>query len=865
MIKLTVNPGKEPATHIYLKKIVVIGSGATIGTDLIIADESLAPVHLKIMEEEGRFVVLNVANDPFATLNGFPFGKKRLNNSDIIRIGQTSILFEGKLLSNQDTQQNLEEISIPIQKVHQGNLLDTKNGLNEILEKALEAKKKQFSVDRYAKKDFGEKLHEEDNQDYLEDIESKVEQLESFHDEKSKKESSFDLDALIEEAEDLDINFESEIETKQDIFAENESINFSNPPSVGKKAHDENSLLNEEEKKEEEPTTNLLIEPKSRSKSSLKEYYLGEFDDESENWNNERQKVDVNSKAAWMANWKLWLAILIIFFIISALITAAFYISMSDKSEDEELVAAEGIADVAMALKYAQIKHIKPLTQNWSDPEFIKNNLAAVVTHDYPSLANIDSHGQFINTPYLLRIYTSGDFSHFLVIAQPAPSLLQWLIPKNSIVIDSNVMEMRKLTNLKALNRLLVNSNTLDGANAIEISELVKKGELIPLSSLAHKKNDLEFLPPKALILIRPGGENLIYNAPRYYQLGETLMAKAISLMEAPGNGHDVSRLKQELGVMSKMPNMVLYSSQGIPFAMQAQKALSAFVPETKFLTGCLMFNTKGILKSCHLVLNEDKEQVAIADGAPQKTIQEEFLTKEQTLLPDSSNSIDQNHPLMHQLTALLEDRKFALKEATDEIIQLLEENFQNMVLNFNSKIVELIKKYEKVNREQHERISNTIQKLSQEHHEMPPSLFMAYVKEAGLENYEETNQKKHHKMLGNNRPYSDEIERLIKQINSSKDLEELDSRIATANALLTLGNVPDPAQVILYQNEVHSQAMKKLHQLMSSPQNQHGSFKEENRHVLNHILNSSWIANEDEMNFYMNQFDHLIKKGRMD
>src|SRR5262249_43379368 len=145
-------------------------------------------------------------------------------------------------------------------------------------------------------------------------------------------------------------------------------------------------------------------------------------------------------------------------------------------------------------------------------------------------------------------------------------------------VVDSKLMQLKKVADMKTLNRLLVNSNNLDNSNAIEVTNLVKHGELIPLNILAKKRKGQDFSPPKALILMRPGAENYIYNAPRYYQLGETILKRAIDLMEMPGSAYEMSRLKQDMSLLSKMHDMILYSSEGIQLTLDAQKAIAAFV-----------------------------------------------------------------------------------------------------------------------------------------------------------------------------------------------------------------------------------------------------------------------------------------------
>src|SRR5262249_34833759 len=101
MIKLTLSPDSQPVTRVFSKNLIIIGN-ASSDCDITLPEEFLEPVHVKIMEEGGHYLIVNQANDPFVTLNGIPFGKKTLRNKDVIQIGRTTIRFEseqGEMLS----------------------------------------------------------------------------------------------------------------------------------------------------------------------------------------------------------------------------------------------------------------------------------------------------------------------------------------------------------------------------------------------------------------------------------------------------------------------------------------------------------------------------------------------------------------------------------------------------------------------------------------------------------------------------------------------------------------------------------------------------------------------------------------------
>lgn len=738
MIKLTLNPHHEAKIFRFSKSEIILGSSKD--ADLNLPGEMLEPVHLIIQKQEtGNYLVINQANDPFVSLNSLPFGKKNLKDSDLILIGKTEILF------NEENEQGFEVLS------------EESDPLSRILEKALRQKD---TAQSYASP-YTPFYQLSFKQLKKEDEEGK--EFEVFNENRPAGEQN----SLRFEMEDLDI--EALVREVENFEKEEQVASQETPREI---SSDEEKLEEIIEEEAPQPIEEKLP-PISKQGVSLKEYYLGEFDDENENWKRDEDKAleqNLSQKSIPIWNQKIFRIILLFLILIGSLGGIFWYLNVSGKSEEEEFRAAEEVADVAMALLYAQINHIKPHHQNWSNSDFIKNSLAGVVMHENPALANIDHTGKSGDSPYILRIYTSSDFSNFVVIAQAAPSLLHWLIPRTSIIVDSQGMEIRKVADLKALNRLLVNSEILEGPNAAEVFNLIRQGELIPLSEIDKRNDNKEFTPPKALSLFRPGAENLIYNAPRYYRVGETIMKRAVNLMDNQGNHHEISRLKQEMGVISSKPNMVLYSSLGMQFAMQAQQSISTFASQAKFLTAYLTFNTKGVMIGSRLVMDEEKDKHSNSLFGSLPTINESsdalaFSTEafypiniEEGMEQHSSEEIDPNHPLLLQLLALANQRKQALRPLSDEMIAILNRNLQEINPRFIGQFSHLVNEYEKMDEEQQGKLSALIKQKAKEYHDMPPTLFRSYVRSAGLE--ELLNAQFHNEggdkedLIGNSYPY---------------------------------------------------------------------------------------------------------------
>lgn len=496
MIKLTEYIDGNEKSHLFNENSIVIGDSE--GGLAHLSFPSLKAEHLRIYREGGHLYIVNLANDPFATLNGYAFRKRKIASGDIIKLKSLELV------------------------VH-------------------------------------------------------------------------DVQVAPERArEDPPINLEEEIQ----------KLDPHHPVEEEEKEPEEETIL---------PPTYLLKEkPKGlKIKSSLKDEGHDLF---------KEKKHFYSPKQVPFRHLKIALCLFLGLLILMTVILGEAYLRLAEKSDEEELKAAESLSDIAMALTYAQMYHIHPQKHNWSDPEFIQNNLLATLPSGHQSPVKLSPQGVLNNSAYLVRIYTSNDLSHFLLVAHPSPSLLQWLVPKNTIIIDSYSMELRKISDLKHLNRLLANLNTLDGSNAKEISTLVKKGEIIPLSFLARAINKPEFATPRAISFLKPGAENLIYNAPRYYQFSNSVLQKARDFSTSSTSSHEHEMLHSEMEVLKKLPNLILYTTESQESAQEAFAGLKALSPDTKFLLVHLKIDGSGAIRSSEILLPTAEEEIKVAKLPPKPT-----------------------------------------------------------------------------------------------------------------------------------------------------------------------------------------------------------------------------------------------------
>lgn len=839
MIRLTLNPDDTPKIATFKAKEVIIGKETSEHAHFKIDDSSVSDVHVKIINEEDRFLIINAANDPFTSLNGLPFGKKTIKNHDLIQIGDHTIHFE------------VEEVSEEAPQTETASPFPVKITENQTI-------RSNEPNDAIVSEDFDEV------------------NLQDLNDESDL----VNIEALLKEVDELSIN--------KNIV---ESLPADEPPST---IVNSSTPANPEKQNESPPTTEtpdhtilelgdsppndtpeLFEESQSKDKQTNNSY--------SKNSELNAEKSNNQRQSPISENWKILTGLFIALVTFSTIICSGVYFRASGKNSQEENKIAAGIADIAMAMTHAQLNHITPNKQNWSDPDFIQNNLACVLSPNLHTQAQIDSQGQFTRYPYILRVYTSSDISRFVVLAQPAPNLMQWLINKKTIVIDSTSMEMRKITDLKKLNRLLANPNPFEAKNGAEISRVIKEGSLMSLASLAGNKNNWGFIPPKALAFVRPGAENYIYNAPRYYPFGETILRTALSLNHHNTNGTETSSLQEELEELSNFPDIVLYTSQGMQSAIEAQKAITALSPNSKFLLGYVKFNDAGYVASSHIFVNDDLSEISLSDREivttsslfEKTTTNNPYSSRELSPLdslisencfetiesPYSAQyAIDTSHPLYLRLHAIASSRSQALAPLGEEISTLI--HVQNVEIHpdFKENVTELLQEYLQTDNVHRTRMIQELAQLYQEYSEMPLEDFMKFIEASMLTSLVNEALKSQQSHSGDVLIAEANIEKKISSILETRTLGELDDTVLETGELLNLEQFPDLQRLVILQEKMHSTVLDKLSQFLLSPESiyANANLEEQDRTALVRILKSSWVTDTDEFDFFLSEFDHI-------
>lgn len=400
---------------------------------------------------------------------------------------------------------------------------------------------------------------------------------------------------------------------------------------------------------------------------------------------------------------------------------AEVYFQIKDKVDREEILAAESLADHAMALQYAKVYHIAPQKQSWIDPQFLKNNLVDLLSTTSLPCGNIDAQGQFSNCPYILRFYTNRDFSRFLLIAQPDATFSEWVVKRKTLILDSSLMVLHKTDDLKTLNRLLSYPTPLDGASGEEIRRTIEKTEIIPLALLSKKTGKSEFSPPIGLAYIKPGAENLIYNAPRYYQFGETFLKKAIFLSEEKSPIYEMSILQSELDTLAKFQNLIFYSSHGIKEAFKGHQALHKLVIPMNFFTAYLVFSKQGKIINSRLIVDSELSHLQAPPVEP-------LIAYEPIKILETDET---------QFTHLLQEQIKNAQEEIGPILQdvytILQETIKSESLYLPPALVDLIDLYQVKRLKISQSLSETVNTFIKDHPQISEETIHHLLREYGL------------------------------------------------------------------------------------------------------------------------------------
>jgi len=563
---------------------------------------------------------------------------------------------------------------------------------------------------------------------------------------------------------------------------------------------------------------------------------------------------------------------------LSSAVAFGIYRHYEEKSSMEAKNAARGIADIGLALVYAQLHHIQPPQQNWSDPNFLNRGINGIISPFHAQLHHVDIRGKLLLSNYFLRIYTGKDLNRFLVIAQPEPSIKQWLFSESSIVLDSDTMMIRKLSDLRALNRLLVNPDSLTELSGERISEILYTGDIVPLTSLSDEKNANGFAVPEELTSVAPQAAYYVYNAPRYSKVGEALLTDA-SLV-ASSQKKDPSSLKklsERIEQLSNFPYAVLYTTYGKEQAEEGQKALKELFPEKTFLIGFTRYDYQKQSTKSALLTPPHEEEVALntslspVEEGEKEPINADFpsppeeLEKQAPLFEEnaSEKTVD---PLYLEIQKLSQKREVQLKDAGAPLIALLQRHQSEQILNFEKQFSNLSQNYFKRLQEIEASLRKDLANLRMQNQEVLAADLLKSLEALGLSEIMKEKSFEPEKIEETSAPLpivKIPFEELLANIDSAKTIEELWSVVNLCSKTYALCNFCDIDQIIRSQRTIRQHVISKITSFLQDEKNHLPleELSESNKKRIEEIIKKAWVYDPAERRYYLNEFDELKKE----
>jgi hypothetical protein len=384
---------------------------------------------------------------------------------------------------------------------------------------------------------------------------------------------------------------------------------------------------------------------------------------------------------------KAFLLLSLISTFITFLMVLGIYLKASGNVTQLEKKVTASLADIAMALTYAHITDTPPPDKNWLRRDFLQDSFSAILSPRLASLAAIDSKGTYIELPYILRVYTSEKQHRFLLIAQPNPNLMRFLIPSHAIVIDSQDMILRRVPTLKNINRIVSNKNPLDGENGISLKNEIEQFPPISMLELVGRKNRWGFQVPSNV----PSNYK-VYNAPRYHPFSEEFIEKAIRLSLQSGTEEQLDQFKYEISRLTELPDLILFTTKGRKKAWKAKRAFVHLYPEKSQAIGTLKLGREGFIEEAHILpeMSTEKDVVML------------FGKKNQTHVPVLSL-------LMLKLEQQQLQRTQRLTLIAYTMHTLINRQRRTHQQGFNSSIKSLLKEWAKEQEQEEKELSKTL------------------------------------------------------------------------------------------------------------------------------------------------------------
>lgn len=517
------------------------------------------------------------------------------------------------------------------------------------------------------------------------------------------------------------------------------------------------------------------------------------------------------------------------------LLGSGIYMSfINEQLEFNETEAALFVADAGMALTYAKLYHITAPRDNWSSHEFLKENLEKILAQPETSaISLLSADGWLKNTPYLIRIYTAQNLNKFLIIAQPFSRKSKYFTSKTAIVLDSDHMELRKLEDIKPLNRMLADPKAMD-SEFNNIAAIVYSGKLLTLKEIGIEKKRPDLTPPKGLGFIRPGADLKVYNAPRYYKLTDWVIKEADKL-EIPEEGtiNNLPPFFESLQYLSPLKDLVYYTTEEIEAALHTYEIFHIYLPEEEMLVGWLSLDpqTREIVSSLLITLRGTPHSKQ--ESKPQSTAVPHSLT---------TTDVDMHSHWFEEMTGIRLNRTKNLEPLSEAMSHLLKQHTQEVDPNFEGRFYHLQKNFVQIDKEELATITQKLHDLYVQYKEQEPysspNRFLHFIRMTGLEFFVDANIMKEMEQDEIDRLAMDKVDQYMKRIKGAQKMSELEKHATSFNEFIEQSLASKTVKTAIYQ-QMREEISKKLDFLLSIEMNEVPIANEESS-FLQQLLNKN-------------------------
>jgi len=912
MIKITLTSSGSNAPQLFEKQSIIVGPPGVERVDYPIKISAEAPNSpwIEIFSKDTSFRVVNLAGSPLIKLNGNEFAEGEIPSGGIIK------LFDSEIKIESEAEQSL---FLDLEETVENFELDESFDLDKELEKLGAIFDKDESPSAI-KADFTEKEFEEFIAS-AEKIEIK-EEVKALVEEKINLETvklEFTNDAL---DPSLTSNlFDEENPLLSSMLIENNNVHKTDAPSRASLKTEESSELNQPQsnsrdsintdsrntesisqtnQRNESETNKLKNSPfggKIGRLSSSAEFFFDSTDlgpkkdvgvhieqqwAEIQDKGNEEQidqitqdavdfhqgDVKIGKSSSFLSTVALAVMVLLIFLGCGG-VGSIYYIQK--QNTEIQLRAALATADCAMAFIYAKANHLDIYHENILDGDFLNDSLTNLLPGPYREQSPIGRDGKIEQIGYEFKIFTTDNFSRFILVAKPINSFSQWLVPNIMILVDSNELELKRSKRISEWTEFLESRSDLAMLNQTRLEKMLSLEEIIPLQVLSQSNTNLGFSVPRDLIYRNPQGKNLVYNAPRYRQVTSKIVAELISSTDEELDSGKAIKLTDSLRYLSELRHFVFYTDVNTELARKGLIGLQKQLRKP-ILLGQVELNDNGLINKIEVMESDQYSDFTYQTQWGKKTGQ---VTEEVAPGEEVTARIDVTHPLHITIIELASQRQAALKAVKDKILALLEDHTKKESPDFYNQYKTLLDEFELVSQKQRKKIEKVLDNLYNDYVVSEPKeqyeLFVSTVKMAELEDFLPTylraaGEKPIEKAdAPKTEATTKDVEAAIKTISETKNFVELHDTVLKTSNCISIYNSKNSDDEERLKTQFRREVLNKVGELLLSPEYAHTPqlFQDENRTLLSESLNLANITEIEERNFYLNEFDLLMVKFR--